>query len=141
MGQENCKGRKKARRSGRGAKRTLPYSDAPAGEDSQPQLKHVSDVRTRKTQKDRPRITPVSQPNPTFGYRKTEPDMESVSQDDADDESAEPISEKPPKSAHLKAAASKRPLDKDPLVKDTHYSFVSKKPRKSKSKSKSKKKE
>jgi hypothetical protein len=129
MGKRDGKDPKQAGRSRQGAKRTLPYSDVAPDEESQPRLKHVSDVRNRRTKKDLPRITPVSQPNPTFGNRKTEPDMESVSQQD-DDESAEPTSDTPPASAHLKAAASKRPLDKKPLVKDTQYSFVSKKPRK-----------
>jgi len=147
--------------SGRSVRRrTLPYSDTPSDSDapvdessqphlradvppdetSQPRLKHASDIRNRVTPKDRPRITPVSQPNPTFGYRATEPEFPR-SDETPEEVKAAPTSspaldsEDPPSSAHLRMAASRRPRDLPPLVQDTHYRFVAKRSRKDDKKS------
>jgi hypothetical protein len=118
-----------ADQDGKAARRTLAYSDVPEDESSQPRLKCASDIHNRVTPRDRPRITPVSQPIPTFAYRTTDPEIDQVSEQDEDRDASDPGSDQPPPSAHLKAAASKRPLDQKPLVSNTHYSFVAKKSR------------
>ncbi len=134
-------------RASRPARKTLPYSDVPADEsslarlrsdvpvdeDDQGVLRHASDIRTRVTPRDRPRITQVSQPNPTFAYRPTEPKMEKVEPTEGARVTGEgdsaPDTNEPPSSAHMRAAASRRPRDLPPLVQDTHYRFVANRPR------------
>ncbi len=88
-------------------RRTLPYSEVPPEEHSQPRLKHCSDIHTRVTPKAIPRITPVRQPKATFAYRRTEPDVGPVPEEqDAKEQARGPISEGPPFSASRRTTAS-----------------------------------